>query len=155
MRVVLQRVGWARVAVGDEVVGEIGPGLLALVGVAGGDTAAEAQRLADKTARLRIFASPGRPFDLPVTGVPGAGVLCVSQFTLTADLRHGNRPSWSRAARPEDAEPLVDAYAAAVAAHGVPVAHGRFGASMVVTLENDGPVTLVLDTDDLSGPRTG
>ncbi len=153
MRVVLQRVAWARVAVAGEVVGEIGPGLLALVGVAGGDGPDDAARLADKTVRLRLFADGDRPFHLPLTEVPGGGLLCVSQFTLMGDVRRGNRPSWTAAARPEDAAPLVDAYAAAVAAHGVPVASGRFGAAMAVTLENDGPVTLVLDGEALAGPR--
>ena len=155
VRVVLQRVSWARVEVEGEVVGEIGPGLLALVGVAGGDTDAEARRLADKTARMRILSGEERPFDRALVDVPGAALLCVSQFTLLADLRRGNRPGWSRAARPGDAEPLVEAYAEAVAAHGVPVEHGRFGAHMAVSLENDGPVTIVLDTDDLAGPRSG
>lgn len=155
MRVVLQRVRWARVAVGDEVVGEIGPGLLALVGVGEGDTRADAETLAGKTVRLRLFASGDRPFDVPLTELPGAGLLCVSQFTLLADVRRGNRPSWSRAARPEEAEPLVAAYADAVAAHGVPVRQGRFGAMMSVSLENDGPVTLVIDSADLAGPRRG
>ncbi len=155
MRVVLQRVGWARVEVAGETVGEIGAGLLALVGVADGDTADDARRLADKTVRLRLFAGPERPFDRALTAVPGAGLLCVSQFTLLADVRRGNRPSWSRAARPEHAAPLVERYAAAVAAHGVPVARGRFGEAMAVSLENDGPVTLVLDSDALSAPRGG
>ena len=155
MRVVLQRVRWARVAVGDQVVGEIGPGLLALVGVEDGDTRADAEALAGKTVRLRLFAAGDRPFDVPLTEVPGAGLLCVSQFTLLADVRRGNRPSWARAARPEEAEPLVAAYADAVAAHGVPVRQGRFGAMMSVSLENDGPVTLVIDSADLAGPRRG
>lgn len=153
MRVVLQRVRWARVEVEGAVVGEIAAGLLALVGVADGDDAAEARRLADKTVRLRLFAAGDRPFDLPLTAVDGAALLCVSQFTLLADVRRGNRPSWSRAARPGDAEGLVEAYATAVEAHGVPVARGRFGATMAVTLENDGPVTIVLDGDDLTGSR--
>jgi D-aminoacyl-tRNA deacylase len=153
VRVVLQRVRRARVTVGEEVVGEIGAGLLALVGVESGDTAADADALGAKTARLRLFASAERPFDLPLTDVPGGALLCVSQFTLTADVRRGNRPSWSRAARPEDAEPLVAAYAAAVAAHGVTVAHGRFGAAMLVEIENDGPVTLVLDCADPARPQ--
>jgi len=153
VRVVLQRVRWARVEVAGEVVGEIGPGLLAFVGVEAGDTADDAARLAAKTARLRLFAGPDRPFDLALTDVPGAGLLCVSQFTLMADVRRGNRPSWSRAARPEHAAPMIDAYAAGVAARGVPVAHGRFGETMAVTLENDGPVTLVLDGADLATPR--
>jgi len=146
VRIVLQRVGWARVHVDGEEVGAIGPGLLALVGAARGDTAAEAERLAAKTVRLRLFNGPERPFDVPLTEVPGGGLLCVSQFTLLGDVRKGNRPSWSDAAPREEAEPLVEAYAAAVAAHGVAVARGRFGARMDVSLENDGPVTLVLDS---------
>ena len=146
VRIVLQRVSWARVHVDGEEVGAIGPGLLALVGAARGDTAAEAERLAAKTVRLRLFDGPERPFDLPLTEVPGGGLLCVSQFTLLGDVRKGNRPSWSAAAPGEDAEPLVAAYAAAVESHGVRVAHGRFGAHMDVSLENDGPVTLVLDS---------
>ena len=146
VRIVLQRVRWARVEVAGEEIGAIGSGLVALVGVAEGDTAEEARRLADKTARMRIFAGDERPFDRALTDVPGAALLCVSQFTLLADLRRGNRPGWSGAARPEAAEPLVEAYAAAVAAHGVPVARGRFGATMAVSLENDGPVTIVLDS---------
>lgn len=145
MRIVLQRVSWARVDVDGEEVGVIGPGLLALVGAARGDTAGQAIRLAAKTVRLRLFAGPDRPFDLPLTEVPGGGLLCVSQFTLLGDVRRGNRPSWSAAAPGEEAEPIVEAYAAAVASHGVAVARGRFGAHMDVALQNDGPVTLVLD----------
>jgi D-tyrosyl-tRNA(Tyr) deacylase len=145
VRIVLQRVSWARVHVNGEEAGAIGPGLLALVGAARGDTAEQAGRLAAKTVRLRLFDGPERPFDLPLTEVPGGGLLCVSQFTLLGDVRKGNRPSWSGAAPGEEAEPLVEAYAAAVAAHGVAVGRGRFGAHMDVTLENDGPVTLVLD----------
>ena len=145
MRIVLQRVRWARVEVGGEEAGAIGPGLLALVGVARDDTPEEAVRLADKTVRLRLFDGSERPFDVPLADVPGAGLLCVSQFTLLGDVRRGNRPSWSGAAPGDLAEPLVEAYAAAIASHGVPVARGRFGAHMTVSLENDGPVTLVLD----------
>jgi D-aminoacyl-tRNA deacylase len=154
VRVVLQRVRWARVAVGDDVVGAIGPGLLALVGVAAGDEADEARLLARKTVRLRILAGDDRPFDRALLDVPGAALLCVSQFTLLADVRRGNRPSWSAAAPPEVAEPLVEAYAAAVAEEGVPVERGRFGATMAVSLENDGPVTVVLDGADLRAPRS-
>ena len=155
MRVVLQRVGWARVEVAGREAGVIAAGLLALVGVAEGDDASDARRLADKTVRLRLFAGEGRPFDRALTEVPGAGLLCVSQFTLLADVRRGSRPSWARAARPDLAAPLVEVYADAVAGHGVPVARGVFGAAMTVSLENDGPVTLVLDSDELSGPRRG
>ena len=154
MRVVLQRVRWARVSVGEEVVGAIGPGLLALVGVAAGDDADDSRRLARKTVRLRILAGAERPFDRSLLDHPGAALLCVSQFTLLGDVRRGNRPSWSAAAPPELAEPLVEAYAVAVADEGVPVERGRFGAAMAVSLENDGPVTLVLDSADLRAPRS-
>jgi D-tyrosyl-tRNA(Tyr) deacylase len=152
MRIVLQRVRRAAVAVDGEEIAAIGPGLLALVGIAVGDEAEDARRLADRTARLRVLASAERPFDASLLDVPGAALLCVSQFTLLADLRRGNRPSWSGAAPPEVAAPLVEAYAEAVAAHGIPVERGRFAAAMVVTLENDGPVTIVLDSRE---PRRG
>lgn len=153
MRVVLQRVRWATVDVDGERIAAIGPGLLALVGVAVGDGPGDAAVLARKTARLRVLAGPERPFDLSLRDVPGAALLCVSQFTLLADVRRGNRPSWAGAAAPEVAAPLVEAYAAAVEAEGVPVARGRFAATMAVGLENDGPVTVVLDSVDLAGPR--
>jgi D-tyrosyl-tRNA(Tyr) deacylase len=153
VRVVLQRVRWARVAVDGEEVGAIGPGLLALVGVAAGDTPEDARRLADKTVRLRILAGAEHPFDRSLLDVPGAALLSVSQFTLLGDVRRGNRPSWSAAAPPDEAAPLVEAYADAVAAHGVPVERGRFAAAMAVSLENDGPVTLILDSRDLAAPR--
>lgn len=158
MRVVLQRVSRASVTVAGQEIAAIGPGLLALVGIAAGDGPGEARRLADKTARLRVLAGPERPFDRALVDVPGAALLCVSQFTLLADLRRGNRPSWSGAAAPEAAAPLVEAYAAAVEAHGVPVARGRFGAAMEVSLVNDGPVTVVLDGDRVGGgasPESG
>ncbi|MFN8109500.1 MAG: D-aminoacyl-tRNA deacylase [Thermoleophilia bacterium] len=144
MRVVLQRVDGASVEVDGRVVGAVDLGLLALVGVAADDTPDDARRLADKTATLRIFARGDRPFDASVTDVGGA-VLCVSQFTLLADTRRGNRPSWSGAAPGEVAEPLVEAYATALEARGVPVQRGVFGAHMRVRLCNDGPVTIVLD----------
>lgn len=153
MRVVLQRVAWARVEVDGVEVAAVGPGLLALVGVGHGDGAAEAAALARKTARARLFDGPERPFDRAVGDEPGREVLCVSQFTLYGDLRRGNRPSWSAAAAPADAEPLVGEYARALRAEGLTVREGRFGAHMAVSLENDGPVTLVLDTQALSAPR--
>lgn len=153
VRVVLQRVRWATVDVAGERIAAIGPGLLALVGVADGDGPDDALRLARKTARLRVLAGPERPFDLALRDVPGAELLCVSQFTLLADVRRGNRPSWAAAAAPEAAEPLVEAYAAAIEAEGVPVSRGRFAATMAVGLENDGPVTIVLDSAELAGPR--
>lgn len=163
MRVVLQRVSAARVVVPDdpaiptacgtglpreagEVVGEIGCGWLALVGVATGDTAADAAGLADKVAGLRAFADADGKMNRSVLDVRG-GVLVVSNFTLAADCRKGRRPSFAAAARPEVAEPLVRAFADGLRAVGVPVATGRFGADMRVELTNDGPVTLVLDTE--------
>jgi D-tyrosyl-tRNA(Tyr) deacylase len=154
MRVVLQRVAWARVAVDGEEVAAIGPGLLALVGAADGDQPADAERLARKTVRLRLFRDGERGFERTLAEV-GGELLCVSQFTLHADVRRGNRPSWAASAPADTAAPLVEAYAAAVAGEGVPVARGRFGAMMAVSLENDGPVTIILDSDDLSRPRRG
>jgi D-aminoacyl-tRNA deacylase len=150
VRVVLQRVAEARVEVAGEVVGAIGGGLLALVGVARGDGRADAAHLARKTLALRLFPAGDRPFDVPVTEAGGA-VLVVSQFTLLGDARRGNRPSWSAAATPAEAAPLVEAYAEAVAAGGVPVARGRFGAHMRVSLVNDGPVTLLLESAPSDG----
>jgi D-tyrosyl-tRNA(Tyr) deacylase len=154
VKVVLQRVAWARVAVDGEEVAAIGPGLLALVGAAAGDEPADAERLASKTVRLRLFPGGERGFERTLAEV-GGGLLCVSQFTLHADVRRGNRPSWAGAAPAEAAAPLVETYAAAVAREGVPVARGRFGAMMAVSLENDGPVTIILDSSDLSRPRRG
>lgn len=153
MRVVLQRVSWARVEVAGREVAAIGPGLLALVGIAAGDDTQRARRLAAKTARLRLFEAGGRAFDAPVAADPARAVLCVSQFTLLGEIRRGNRPSWSAAAGPVEAAPLVEAYADALRAEGVRVATGIFGADMAVSLLNDGPVTLVLDSDDLERPR--
>jgi D-tyrosyl-tRNA(Tyr) deacylase len=144
MRAVVQRVSRARVVVGDETVGQIGTGLLVLLGVADGDGEAEAERLGGKVARLRIFEGDDGRFDRDVAAAGGA-VLAVSQFTLIADTRKGNRPSFSDAAPPDAAEPLYDRFCAAVAAAGVPVERGVFGARMAVELVNDGPVTLVLD----------
>ena len=146
MRAVCQRVSEARVTVHEEVVGEIGRGLLVLLGVAREDSAADADRLAAKVARLRIFERDDGRFDRDVLEVGGA-VLVVSQFTLIADSRRqkGTRPDFSKAARPEVAEPLYERFCEALRAAGVPVQTGVFGARMQVSLVNDGPVTLVLD----------
>lgn len=152
MRIVLQRVKHATVSVGGEEAGAIGPGLLALVGVREGDDEAEARRLAAKTAELRIFPDGEGRFNRSLVET-GGEALVVSQFTLYGDIRRGRRPSFNDAARPEAAEPLVEAYARALEAAGVRVARGRFGAYMEVDLLNDGPVTLVLDSDDLDRPR--
>jgi len=152
VRIVLQRVTQAHVHVAREVVGQIGPGVVALIGIAVGDTDDDAERLADKTAALRIFAAAERPFDRSLRDVGGA-VLCVSQFTLLGDVRRGNRPSWTDAAAPAVARRVIDAYAARLRRHGLEVACGAFGAHMQVALTNDGPVTLILDSRDLARPR--
>ncbi len=149
MRAVVQRVSWARVRVEGETVGEIGPGLLVLVGAAAGDTPADAALLADKLAGLRIFPDDEGRMNRSVAEAGGA-VLVVSQFTLLGDLRRGRRPSFTDAAPPEEAEPLVDAVAEHLRRLGVPCATGRFRAHMEVELLNDGPVTLVLE---VSGGR--
>lgn len=152
MRAVVQRVARASVEVEGAVTGRIDAGFLALVGVEAGDTPERAQALADKIAGLRVFTDAEGKFNLDLADVGGA-VLVVSQFTLIADLRKGRRPSFVRAARPEEAEPLVDAVAARLAERGVPVERGRFGAHMSVELVNDGPVTIVIDSAELETPR--
>ena len=128
----------------DEVVGEIGPGLCVLLGVARGDDEATAKRLAGRIARLRIFENDEGKFDRSVLDTGGA-VLVVSQFTLVADTAKGNRPSFSEAAPPELAEPLYENFCAALGQLDVPVETGVFGARMSVELANDGPVTILLD----------
>jgi len=152
MRIVLQHVTHASVTVDGEPVASIGPGLLLLIGVARADGPDEARRLAQKTAELRVFADDQGRFTRSLIET-GGEALVVSQFTLLADVRKGRRPSFVAAAPPEEAARLVDAYADALRALGVPVACGRFGAHMLVELENDGPVTLVLDSADLDRPR--
>ena len=143
MRAVVQRVAWARVLVEDAVAGEIGPGLCVLLGVARGDAPAEAERLAGRVARLRVFEDERGRFDRSLLDVGGAA-LVVSQFTLIADTAKGNRPSFTDAAPPEEAEPLYERFAETLAGLGIPVSRGRFGARMRVELANDGPVTIVL-----------
>lgn len=145
MRIVLQRVKNASVTVGGEVVSEIGTGLLLLVGVARGDGEAGADWLAEKVAGLRIFNDEDGKMNRSVLDV-GGEVLAVSQFTLLADTRKGKRPSFIRAALPEEAEPLFDYFCDRLRAAGVAsVGTGRFGAMMDVALVNDGPVTIVLE----------
>jgi D-tyrosyl-tRNA(Tyr) deacylase len=152
MRLVLQRVSRASVSVFGETISAIGPGLLVLIGVREGDGEAEAKRLATKTAELRIFPDDAGHFNRSLLD-RGYEALVVSQFTLYGDTRKGRRPSFNDAARPEIAEPLVEAYTQALEALGVTVARGRFGAHMEVELVNDGPVTLVLDSAALDRPR--
>jgi D-tyrosyl-tRNA(Tyr) deacylase len=144
LRAVVQRVAEARVPVDDEVVGEIGPGLCVLLGVAREDDESAAERLAGRVARLRIFENDEGKFDRSVLDASGAA-LVVSQFTLIADTAKGNRPSFSQAALPELAEPLYERFCAALREVGVPVATGVFGARMRVELVNDGPATILLD----------
>jgi D-aminoacyl-tRNA deacylase len=144
MRTVVQRVTQASVTVGAEIVSQIGPGALVLLGVAAGDTPVASERLAGKVARLRIFENEDGRFDRSLVDV-GGEALVVSQFTLLADTGKGNRPSFTDAADPAHAEPLYDGFCAALASTGVPVSRGVFGARMVVSLVNDGPVTIVLD----------
>ena len=146
MRAVCQRVSEARVRVAGAAVGEIGTGLCILLGVAQGDTAADAARLAAKIARLRIFPDDQARFDRSVVDV-GGSALVVSQFTLLADTTKGNRSSFTDAAPPEEAEPLYERFCEALRELGVPVQTGVFGARMEVSLVNDGPVTIILDVD--------
>lgn len=133
--------------VDDRTVGEIGPGLLVLLGVADGDDDRDAATMADKIVGLRIFRDEAGAMNRSVADVDGA-VLVVSQFTLIADVRKGRRPSFIGAAGPTEAVRLVDAVTARIAAAGIPVATGEFGAAMEVTLVNDGPVTIVFDVED-------
>ena len=146
MRIVVQRVREARVEIAGETVGRIGQGLLLLVGIAEGDTMAEVELLAKKVAQLRIFSDEAGKMNRSVQDIEG-GVLSVSQFTLYGDCRKGNRPSFVNAARPETAEPLYNALNQLLRMqYGLPVETGRFGADMQVSLLNDGPVTILMDT---------
>ena len=144
MRALLQRVAQASVQVGDETVGNIGPGLLVLLGIVRDDTEGQARRLAERTLAARLFPSEAHPMDRSVQDI-GGEVLAVSQFTLAADTRKGNRPGFGTAARADVAEPLYELYCAALRAGGGRVQTGRFGTDMQVALVNDGPVTIILD----------
>jgi D-tyrosyl-tRNA(Tyr) deacylase len=144
VRAVVQRVRQASVTVDGDVVGEIGPGVVVLLGIAEEDTAPVAERMAWKVARLRIFENAEGRFDRSLLDVSGEA-LVVSQFTLVADTRRGNRPSFTGAAQSEIAEPLYERFCAGLDDDGVRVARGVFGARMQVALVNDGPVTIVLE----------
>ncbi len=146
MRAVIQRVSEASVTVDDTVIGQIGHGLLVLLGAGAADDTADADVLAAKIANLRVFSDADGRFNRSLLDVGGAA-LVVSQFTLYADTRRGRRPSFSEAAAPEVAAPLIDAFAAALRRLSVEVATGAFGAHMHVALVNDGPVTILLDTE--------
>ena len=147
MRAVLQRVTQAQVRVDGALVGEVGQGFLILVCAMAGDTDAQADKLAAKVAKLRVFKDDQGKMNLSVKDI-GGGALVVSQFTLAADLR-GNRPGFSTAATPAEGERLYLIFSEALRAEGLPVANGQFGADMAVSLTNDGPVTIWMDTDAL------
>lgn len=144
MRLVLQRVAHGKVTVEGRSVAEIGPGLVILLGIAPGDTEFQVQALVDKIAHLRIFEDQAGKMNLSVLDTGGAAIV-VSQFTLYADTRKGRRPSFTDAAAPELAQPMVERFAALLAAQGVPTQTGQFGAHMQVEIENDGPVTICLE----------
>jgi D-tyrosyl-tRNA(Tyr) deacylase len=146
MRAVVQRVARARVTVNGEITGEIGKGLLVLLGVSDRDSEADADYLAAKIAKLRIFDDAGGKMNLAVTDVGGA-VLAVSQFTLYGDARGQNRPSYIHAARPEQARPLYEYFVQQFRALGLQCETGRFQEMMLVELVNDGPVTILLDSE--------
>lgn len=148
MRAVIQRATYGRVLVAAETVGVLDPlpGLVVLIGVGPDDTEAQAMLLADKIAGLRIFADDDGKTNRSLVDI-GGGALVVSQFTLFADLRRGRRPGFTTAASPDVAAPLVERVMEALRALGVPVQGGRFGADMQVELVNDGPFTILLDTD--------
>jgi D-tyrosyl-tRNA(Tyr) deacylase len=145
VRAVVQRASEASVSVGRDVVGSIGRGVVVLLGVASEDAATDGERLAAKVARLRIFENEDGRFDHALVDV-GAAALVISQFTLIADTGKGNRPSFTAAARADEAEPLYEHFCACLRREGVQVVQGVFGAHMEVSLVNDGPVTIVLDT---------
>ena len=149
MRAILQRVKHGRVTVDEKTVGEIGPGYVILVGATQDDGPAEAKKLAEKTANLRVFEDQQGKMNLSALDT-GAEMLVISQFTLYADAKKGRRPSFTRAASPEVAEPLVTQFAGYLQQVGVKkVETGIFGAMMLVHIENDGPVTIILDTAEL------
>jgi D-tyrosyl-tRNA(Tyr) deacylase len=145
MRAVVQRVSRAQVAVDGEIVGEIGSGLLVLLGVAHADNKADADYLADKIAGLRIFEDGNGKMNLDITAVSG-GILVVSQFTLYGDVRRGKRPSFDAAAAPQRARQLYEYFVERIRAAGLPCQTGRFQEMMQVELVNDGPVTILLDS---------
>ncbi|QFP76551.1 D-aminoacyl-tRNA deacylase [Deinococcus sp. AJ005] len=146
MRVVIQRVNHATCTVEGEVTGKTGPGLMVLLGVAPSDTTQTARALAAKIAKLRIFGDDAGKMNRSVVDT-GGGILSISQFTLYADTRAGNRPSFTGAAPPEHARELYGAFNAALRALGLTVGEGRFGEHMVIDLSNDGPVTITLELE--------
>ncbi len=151
MKALLQRVTQASVSVSGEIVGNIGPGLVVLVGVANGDTLKDVQYLAQKTAGLRIFTDSEGKFNLSALDIKG-DLLVISQFTLLADARKGRRPSFTDAASPDLAEDLFNRFVEGVRSTGLKVETGRFQTHMLVEIHNDGPVTILLDSRDKISP---
>ncbi len=147
MRALIQRVSEASVTVEGAVIGEIGPGLMILICAMQGDTEGQADKLAAKIAKLRIFRDDEGRMNRSVLDTGGAA-LVISQFTLAADTQRGNRPGFSTAAAPQDGERLYEYFAGRIAAQGIATATGRFGADMKVALINDGPVTIWMDSED-------
>lgn len=148
MRAVIQRVSSASVCVGGEVIGSIGPGLMVLLGVGVDDSERDAEWLAEKTANLRIFEDSEEKMNLSLLDT-GGEALVVSQFTLYGDARRGRRPSFSQAAPPQKADELYELYARTLRNSKIPVQTGIFRARMLVQIENDGPVTIVIDTAEV------
>jgi D-aminoacyl-tRNA deacylase len=147
MRALLQRVTSARVEVGGQLIGQTGPGLLILICAMAGDTEAEAEKLAARIAKLRIFKDDAGKMNLSVRDI-GGSALVVSQFTLAADTSRGNRPGFSSAAAPALGDTLYEHFSAALRREGLAVENGQFGADMAVSLVNDGPVTIWMDSAD-------
>ena len=148
MRAVIQRVNNASVAVGGKIIGEIGKGLLVFLGVGDGDTDADLKYIADKTVGLRIFSDADDKMNLSVTDVDGE-VLVVSQFTLYGDCRKGKRPSFTSSMEPKGAEEMYEKFIKTIESNGIKTAHGEFGADMQVSISNDGPVTILLDSSKI------
>jgi D-tyrosyl-tRNA(Tyr) deacylase len=152
LRALIQRVSQASVSVQGNIVAAIEQGLVALVGVARGDSEADARYLAEKTANLRVFPDESGKFNRSTLDISGE-VLVVSQFTLVASTRKGRRPSFTEAAPPEEAEPLVDTFAQFLRSAGLKVKTGRFQQHMLVEIHNDGPVTIFIDSEERLKPR--
>ena len=152
MRIVVQRCARAEVRIAGTVVGKIGQGFMLLVGITDTDTTADADLLAKKIAQLRVFEDPDGKMNLALADVGGA-ILSISQFTLYADCRKGNRPSFAHAGAPDESKRLYELFVERARRDIAHVACGEFGADMQVSLVNDGPFTIYLDTDDLSRPR--
>ena len=154
MKALVQRVSKASVSVENQVVAAIKQGLVVLIGVGIGDSEQDAQYLADKIANLRIFSDEANKFNLSALDI-GGEVLVVSQFTLLADTRKGRRPSFTDAAPPEEAEPLIEKFVQFLQASGLRVQTGRFRQNMLVEIHNNGPVTIFIDSEERHKPRRG